>query len=56
MRLAILGAESTGKTELSRALAARWGALTGAPAQPAPPAPGMLPGQTLLPPYRDPLR
>jgi hypothetical protein len=39
---------------VARALAARWGALTGAP--PEPPAPGMLPGQTLLPPYREPLR
>lgn len=27
-----------------------------APAPAAPAAPGMLPGQTLLPPYRDPLR
>lgn len=39
---------------VARAVASRWGALTGT--APEPPAPGMLPGQTLLPPYREPLR
>jgi hypothetical protein len=41
--------------EVAAALASRWGALTGAPVPHAPPA-GALPGQALLPAYREPLR
>jgi hypothetical protein len=40
---------------VAAALASRWGALTGAPVPHAPPA-GALPGQALLPAYREPLR
>lgn len=52
--LASTGLPAGDAPAVARALAARWGALTGAPLDP--PAPGMLPGQTLLPPYREPLR
>jgi hypothetical protein len=48
--LASTGLPAGDAPAVARALAARWGALTGAPAQPDPPAPGMLP------PYREPLR
>ena len=41
--------------EVAAALASRWGALTGAPVPHAPPA-GALPGQALLPAYREPIR